>query len=331
MFCIECGQELNSDSEFCFKCGAKATKDESGDFCIQCGKKLPTDATFCIDCGAKASTEDESTSEGNVFCTQCGQKLSEDSEFCFSCGVKTAVGADEAETEQPEDIPQDVAEVHPIMDVAIEARQPSPMQATSDVAPALNMDITRDAPPKLTPPQELPPTPSADILESLNTKKQRGLVAVLFGVAIVLLIAVIGLVVFIILGRGTPDDSMDTHTNGMHHAGEQQTTIEDFDEAGDYYIHRVTVGQLDEHPGVAIGVALDELLVNPAWTHFHADDIEYVSVHGYLLREGETVMAQFVFQFTADGARFTPIMMSFDGYWQDIMLMHEILGEITAR
>jgi len=341
MFCIECGQELNSDSEFCFKCGAKAaiSTDESGGFCIQCGKKLPEDATFCIDCGAKVTAE-ENTAEGENFCTQCGQKLSGDSEFCFACGAKTAPEpvvanvAKQATAETPPPAPSpspDVAEMYSIVDhAALEVRQaPTPLKSDAvEAIPVPKAEPQWAQEPQLL--QEEPPQQASTNASELG--KQRKLLMTLFCVSAALLVAVVGLVVFILIGQsGNEDDDM--YANGQISGDGLSIDREAFDEAGDYYVHVVETGYLPDHPGIPVGTAFDEFFVNPSWTHHdeeHADGrvVNYVSVHGYIFHEGEYVMGHIIFQLSHDGTTFHPINLIIDGLWQDVMLLYEIIDEI---
>ena len=326
MFCIECGQELKGDSEFCFKCGAKAATDESGNFCIQCGKKLPEDATFCIDCGVKVLSVEDNSDEGDNFCTQCGQKLSGDSEFCFTCGAKAAVKEEPAADETPAPAPpsSNAADIYSIVDTEeIKVRQTPPRNESAETIAAPSTEQPWEPQPKSQ------PAPPPQVNESTDAlKKQRKLVMMLFGVTIVLIIAIVGMIVFIVLNRngGTDDD-----ISGQQHRVPPQFTIDDFEEVGDYYVYRVAEGQIDAHPGIPIGTALDSFLTDPYWTHFSAEDIEYVSVHGYMLHEDEYVRAQFIFQFSGCGTYFHPIMLWFEGYLQDVMLMNEIFDEIAGR
>jgi len=63
MFCIECGQQLSEDSQFCGSCGATVTDATSDVFCIECGAKQPADAEFCIECGTKVVTDSHEKDE----------------------------------------------------------------------------------------------------------------------------------------------------------------------------------------------------------------------------------------------------------------------------
>lgn len=66
--CSGCGSEIPEGSDFCYACGAWATKsytinDEGtilySDKCVKCGKELVPGAEYCAYCGAK-------TSESNI-------------------------------------------------------------------------------------------------------------------------------------------------------------------------------------------------------------------------------------------------------------------------
>jgi len=340
MFCIQCGQELNSESEFCFKCGAKAATptDESGSFCIQCGKKLPKDSAFCTDCGAKVTAADESGKSAHSdneesFCTKCGQQLPSESEFCTACGEKVDVKAEPAKPPvepvkaasptPPASTPQDVAEMYTIMDHStIEATPPPAAPKENATETVSHADITWDAPPEPLPIQAKKRPPKANTATAGQGQKAKGrnLTKVFIGVSALLLVVIVGLVVFIILGRDGD--------NGRGQQNGTRLTIDDFDYEEDYYVYRVTNGRLPEHPDVAIGAAIDNFFVNPYWTYFTDGTSDYVSVHGYIIHEGESAMGQFFFQFYNDGASFRPINLIIDGAWQDVMLMHEMLDTI---
>ena len=96
-------------------------------FCIQCGQKLETDSEFCFTCGAKAPVQDE-TSADEVFCIKCGQKLTSESEFCFTCGAKIVT-----ENELQEDEPAPAPVVEPAAPAEpMVAVQPEPVQVVPE-------------------------------------------------------------------------------------------------------------------------------------------------------------------------------------------------------
>ena len=49
--CIQCGNELNDNAQFCPSCGAKQPEKEQTLFCEQCGTKLNPGSRFCPSCG----------------------------------------------------------------------------------------------------------------------------------------------------------------------------------------------------------------------------------------------------------------------------------------
>lgn len=77
-------------------------------FCINCGNKLDDDFEFCPECGTKVNA----TMNGNIFsesnfekytgkmkiCKKCGSEMPEDSFYCLSCGSTFKESEDEFET-----------------------------------------------------------------------------------------------------------------------------------------------------------------------------------------------------------------------------------------
>ena len=60
MKCVNCGQEIPDNSQFCGYCGTKVEpKLSSKRFCTSCGKELKTNAKFCTSCGASVVTSKE--------------------------------------------------------------------------------------------------------------------------------------------------------------------------------------------------------------------------------------------------------------------------------
>lgn len=60
MKCVNCGQEIPDNSQFCGYCGTKVEpKLSSKRFCPSCGKELKTNAKFCTSCGASVVTSKE--------------------------------------------------------------------------------------------------------------------------------------------------------------------------------------------------------------------------------------------------------------------------------
>lgn len=56
MFCKKCGQELDTNLEFCPRCGESITKDRFC-FCSNCGFRAEKDTKFCPNCGKKFPTK----------------------------------------------------------------------------------------------------------------------------------------------------------------------------------------------------------------------------------------------------------------------------------
>jgi len=94
MKCIQCGQELEEGTKFCYSCGAKVQST----FCSQCGAEMPSDAKFCGSCGSKTSNDSSlSTSDKYAIETslsESGRKLvnelkKQTSEFTYGTQSKT--------------------------------------------------------------------------------------------------------------------------------------------------------------------------------------------------------------------------------------------------
>lgn len=74
--CSECGNEISSESEFCYKCGnlkSKAFKiDDSGNIqgmeipCSNCGKPILEQAKFCKHCGIEIDVLTQTTTAGTT-------------------------------------------------------------------------------------------------------------------------------------------------------------------------------------------------------------------------------------------------------------------------
>ena len=60
MKCVNCGQEIPDNSQFCGYCGMKVEpKLNARRFCTSCGKELRPNAKFCTSCGASVLKKEE--------------------------------------------------------------------------------------------------------------------------------------------------------------------------------------------------------------------------------------------------------------------------------
>ena len=77
-------------------------------FCINCGNKLDDNFEFCPECGTKVNeaTNDKSSSESGFekytgrtrICKKCGSEMPEDSFYCLNCGNTFKESVNEFET-----------------------------------------------------------------------------------------------------------------------------------------------------------------------------------------------------------------------------------------
>ncbi|MCL2362862.1 MAG: zinc ribbon domain-containing protein [Defluviitaleaceae bacterium] len=332
MFCIQCGHELASDSEFCIECGTKVQEpsEEQEGFCTQCGTKLPEDSAFCTECGAEVvEPEDER------FCTECGQKLEDDSEFCSACGTKAAAETDESTPvdeqviAEPTDSPEISNAATDIPEETVAVEQPEVHIVDVDDFP-LQYPIPTpvEVPPWEGDKEEIVKYNDVPETEPITKEiaKQRKLVMGLFGITIALLAVVVTLIVFITINRGDEGGGWRGSAGQQEHDPTANMTREE------YHIHRIVTGTLHNHPDVQIGPALDRFFTGiPVWAHFIDADDDYVSVHGEAIVDGETAMVQFLFQFSPDSEIFAPTSLILRGAFQDIVLLFEMLDDIMVR
>lgn len=67
MYCPECGSKLESNANFCEKCGEKIEVDsENSKFCKYCGEKINADAEICPECGARLENAIRSNSKKTI-------------------------------------------------------------------------------------------------------------------------------------------------------------------------------------------------------------------------------------------------------------------------
>jgi len=259
---------------------------------------------FCIECGQQLSedslfcgscgaTVTDATSD--VFCIECGAKQPDDAEFCIECGTKVV-------TESHEQNEEPVA--------------PKPV-------------ITEE--PVLTEPELVEPPPVHLATPSAAQSSSSGMVKLLAITTIVLLVAVIGLIVYMFVIQG---DSYQEGTGPAHQTHDQQMPPGIYMPADEYHIQRVRNGHLHNHPDVAIGFALERYFDQIEWRHSYVpeENLNRVFVHGYMPADGTEpdgtrAMGQFVFQFAVDGS-FRPIQFVLNGNFEDVRLMYEMLDMI---
>ena len=269
MFCIQCGQQLESDSQFCASCGAKAPAPETpsteDSFCIQCGEKLFSDSQFCISCGAKA--------DGNL------SQIDNDA-------IENWLDAT-ASVEDDNAMPVVMSPVN----TALKREAPAPQKPV-----AKNIEEVQED-------QIL----SGDVPSAAEPDKQRKLVMLFAGVTVALLVVVIGLVIFLVVRSRSPYPA---------EWGESAP-----------YISRVVNGHLDDHRNMTVGTAFNRFFTEYEWTHRPADGIDYISIHGSILRNNEPVSAQFIFQLDDNGGiRIAALVL--DSNMQDPHVINELVNYI---
>ena len=268
-------------------------------FCIQCGQQLESDSQFCISCGAKTPESDNQSAESsdNSFCIQCGEQLLSDSLFCTTCGAKVEDVPPEESAGAIEDWLVEAAAV----EVKTKPAADSPAQTTQREMPLPQKPVIE---PAAQVPDEYV---STDVVPNAPSK-QRKLILIFGGVTVVLLAVVVGLIIFIARGDSP-------YVNGRE---------------GAYHMNRVARGHLEEHTNITIGAAFERFFTNFEWNYFSDGDVNYVSFHGDMQRDGETVMAQFIFQFTDNDEDFEVIVLVLGGVMQDILVINELLDYIFA-
>ena len=87
--CLNCGETLPEDSEFCQYCGSgdiKTVEINQPKRCLDCDKEVPGDSIFCPYCGSKNLYTDNDEVKTVLICNKCGKELPSDSRFCQYCG-----------------------------------------------------------------------------------------------------------------------------------------------------------------------------------------------------------------------------------------------------
>lgn len=97
MFCISCGANIPTESQFCFKCGASLIKlaeitGEGGHVETLAPPQTEAPTLAKQDVEAKyishlASVTDREREESVMFCRHCGINIPDGSHFCLKCGI----------------------------------------------------------------------------------------------------------------------------------------------------------------------------------------------------------------------------------------------------
>ena len=93
MYCVSCGQELQSGVAFCTRCGARVASEATSStqastgsawpggpmvHCRHCGRQVFAQAVLCPSCGARPW-------QGQRFCQNCGAETTPSDSTCSKC------------------------------------------------------------------------------------------------------------------------------------------------------------------------------------------------------------------------------------------------------
>ena len=273
-------------------------------FCIHCGQQIGEDSEFCFACGVKVEKEETMGS----FCIQCGEKLPEDSAFCTACGAKTI-------------------------------EEPKEPKAEPVAAPVPNITKTEPTVPNITAPapKEAPPIQSYEPVSPEPTQNKtdskpsgvnpKSLILILAVATLSLLLAVVGLIIFILVNRGSDDGYVSRSNLPGVQIGTPGADFHDDDEEMTH-VNKVRNGHFINHPDITIGAAFDIFFTRTVWQPSYDAGINYVSFHGTMFPDGEETVALFIFQFEADDSAFRAVLLIFDGTPQDVLVMDDFVEEI---
>jgi len=133
---------------------------------------------------------------------------------------------------------------------------------------------------------------------------QRKLVLIFGGVIAVLLAVIIGLIIFI--AREPSNRPRSVH------------------------VDRVASGFINNRTNMTVGDAFEQVFNDFVWTYSSDDDNNYVSFHGNMQRDGETIAVQFIFQFLGNDTDFEVLVLSINGTAQNTTVINELLDYIFA-
>ena len=114
--CPKCNAPLEDDAIFCNRCGTPVAREQPQPaapaaapvFCPNCGQKVDADTEFCPNCGSRVSSGSGNGGDAwraaeappppppsepvyeTVFCPNCGERTSTEFAFCQSCGAPIA-------------------------------------------------------------------------------------------------------------------------------------------------------------------------------------------------------------------------------------------------
>lgn len=127
-YCLDCGEVVDRDDQFCYYCGEElpvdglehegsdpgeqtlkdgesthgersppaVTDGDAGDssrrYCLDCGRPAAVGDTFCYFCGERLpvtpGTDASETEQTHRQCPDCGEAVHPDDLFCYYCGER---------------------------------------------------------------------------------------------------------------------------------------------------------------------------------------------------------------------------------------------------
>lgn len=103
MECLNCGNEILADANFCQFCGAKIGIVKNVSFCEKCNVEYDQNAKYCPQCGNELITKGISipankTESYKKQCPNCNITYENDVVFCDKCGTKLQIKQLNSET-----------------------------------------------------------------------------------------------------------------------------------------------------------------------------------------------------------------------------------------
>jgi len=289
---------------------------------MQCGQQLTDDSQFCFTCGADASSNSPAQES---FCIKCGQSLTEDADFCFSCGANVDVAVEV----QPLDIflqPEPTRPITPPQQTAPRPHQQAPLPPQQAAMRPPQTQAAPHATPTEVPVQTIPVShiQTTDARPApRKRRKERG--GILFLVGVVIIIAGV-VAAFFFMQEEPYDEYVEYDVLSPFTTDRISISYGDSE-----YILRVANGYLSNHTHMSVGRAFEDAIHDPAWSHFHDDGSNYVSIHGLLYYGGRNVHAQAIFYLLGDGSSFIVTNFFLDSIQLDTASANALVDDIMTR